>query len=92
MSELRLPIVAPLKCPDCGAPMHIDFKPRWWKREQRNSSPFVYLCQNYNEGCRGLMSAHQDGKPHGVPAPRATRQAPVRVAISIKAAGLNFCA
>lgn len=60
----------PIPCPDCSGMLHLKEKPRSW----RGGSGFVYLCENWPQ-CRGLMSAHADGRPCGNPADAYTRKA-----------------
>lgn len=60
----------PIPCPDCTGMLHLQAKPTSW----RGSSRYVYLCENRPQ-CRGLMSAHADGRPCGNPADAYTRQA-----------------
>lgn len=60
----------PIPCPDCSGEMHLQKKPHSW----RGGSDWVYLCENYPQ-CRGLMSAHPNGKPLGKPADAYTRRA-----------------
>lgn len=60
----------PIPCPDCSGMLHLKEKPRSW----RGGSGFVYLCENWPQ-CRGLMSAHVDGRPCGNPADAYTRKA-----------------
>ena len=61
---------ASLICPDCGAKLILQNKPAGW----HGGSKFVYLCQNWPR-CRGLLSAHPDGRPCGTPADAYTRNA-----------------
>ena len=63
-------MATPLPCPDCSGMLHLREKPRSW----RGKSSYVYLCENWPQ-CRGLMSAHPDGRPCGNPADAYTRQA-----------------
>lgn len=60
----------PIPCPDCYGLMYLKEKPRLW----RGGSAFVYLCENWPK-CRGLMSAHPNGKPCGLPVDAYTRKA-----------------
>lgn len=60
----------PIPCPNCSGMLHLQEKPRSW----RGGSRFVYLCENWPQ-CRGLMSAHADGRPCGNPADAYTRKA-----------------
>ena len=59
-----------LVCPDCGAELILQNKPDGWQGRSR----LVYLCQNWPI-CRGLASAHPDGRPCGKPADAYTRNA-----------------
>ena len=61
---------ASLICPDCGAKLILQNKPAGW----HGGGKFVYLCQNWPR-CRGLLSAHPDGRPCGKPADAYTRNA-----------------
>jgi hypothetical protein len=56
-----------LTCPDCGAPMAL--RRSWY-------GPF-YGCTRY-PACKGAHGAHPDGKPLGIPADQATKQARIR--------------
>ena len=60
----------PIHCPDCSGMLHLQDKPRSW----RGGSGVVYLCEHWPQ-CRGLMSAHADGRPCGNPADAYTRKA-----------------
>ena len=64
----------PIKCPDCSGVLHLSKKPQAWC----GGSEYVYLCENWPE-CRGLMSAHADGRPCGTPADAYTRKARSKV-------------
>lgn len=59
-----------LKCADCGRPMVLSNKPDHWVGPSR----YIYLCQGWPE-CRGKLTAHPDGTPHGIPANAQTREA-----------------
>ena len=59
-----------IPCPDCAGKLYLRDKPTSW----RGSSQYVYLCENWPE-CRGLMSAHADGRPCENPADAHTRKA-----------------
>ena len=61
----------PISCPDCGGLMYLTDKPSTWD----GGSRVIYLCENRPNGCRGLMSAHPDGRPCGTPADAETRRA-----------------
>lgn len=61
----------PLDCPDCPGQLTLQLNP--WR-----GGPWIYLCEN-RPRCRGLMSAHPDGTPQGIPADAATRRARRRV-------------
>ena len=60
----------PINCPDCSGRLHLTEKPQSW----RGKSQYVYLCENRPQ-CRGLMSAHPDGRPLGTPMPAGVRRA-----------------
>ena len=57
-----------LECADCGGALKLQRKPPQW------GDGWVYLCE-HRPSCRGLMSAHPDGSPQGVPAPQEIRTA-----------------
>ena len=69
----ELPSVPPLQCPDCGKSMPLTYKPEAWG--DPGETPFVYLCEARSTGCRGLMSAHPDGRPQGTPVRQDIRRA-----------------
>lgn len=68
-SPRQLPLVPPLVCPDCGAPMTIRANPRNAKPNTR----WVYICTG--NGCKATTSAFRDGRPMEAPPDRETRQA-----------------
>lgn len=71
MNASAVPVMPALACPDCGGKMYLRAKPSTWK----GGNPWVYLCEHRAGGCGGLMSAHPDGTPQGIPAPAELRQA-----------------
>jgi len=72
MPDDAIPDKPPLECPDCDGVMRLQRKPAHW---DGGGGPWVYLCENRPNGCRGLMSAHPNGEPEGVPAPQEIRTA-----------------
>lgn len=66
----RLPDRSPIACPDCSGQLHLQHKPASWG----GGGDFVYLCENRPQ-CRGLLSAHPNGKPQGKAVSKAVRQA-----------------
>jgi hypothetical protein len=59
-------VTIPLTCPECEAPMVL--KPSRYGH--------FYGCSQWAEtGCKGSHGAHPDGRPLGVPANQATKQA-----------------
>lgn len=63
--KMRLP------CPDCSGDLVLIRKPKKWK----GPSKWAYACENRSKGCRATCTAHPDGSPAAVPAPRAVRKA-----------------
>lgn len=57
-----------LNCGDCGAPMKLRHSPKY--------GPF-FGCIRYPE-CDGTHGCHADGKPLGIPANKATKEARMR--------------
>lgn len=76
-----LPEMPPLACADCGGELRLQMKPTHWERRpgDEHKAPFVYLCQYRSDGCRGLLSAHPDGRPVGQPASQEVRTARSRL-------------
>lgn len=66
----RIPQKNPLTCPDCGELMHLKEKPAHWSGTVR----YAYICSRFPK-CRGVMSAHPNGAPVGIPADAETRNA-----------------
>jgi ssDNA-binding Zn-finger/Zn-ribbon topoisomerase 1 len=56
-----------LTCPDCGALMIL----------RPSKYGLFYGCRNF-PACKGTHGAHPDGRPLGVPADRATKEARIR--------------
>lgn len=67
---MNVPRMPALTCPDRGGRLPLCVKPREWP----GASQWAYLCEK-RPWCRGLMTAHPDGRPTGVPAPQAVRTA-----------------
>lgn len=65
---MTTPEKPPLDCPDCPGKMYLQETPF------ENGNHWIYLCEN-RPRCRGLMSAHPDGTPTGIPAPQEIRTA-----------------